>query len=224
MKITNIKQQVRRKDRYALYIDDKYSFSLGELELINSGIKIGRELSKEELDNLKDTAQVDKLYDRVLNYLAIRPRSEWEIRTYLKNKLNHKPSVYKVAPCKQEETGHITDAKEMIEKILNKLSNAGLVNDEAFARAWIGNRRLLKLTSKRRLIQELRQKRLDGGIIDKVLAEDETNELTVLRELVSKKRQQSRYQDDLKLMQYLSRQGYNYNDIKAAIYGNSNDA
>ncbi len=196
MKITDIKLQQKRKDRYAIYVDGKYSFSLGEMELLNSGLKIGQELTKEELDTLKDTAQVDKLYDRVLNYLAIRARSEWEIREYLKRKKSPTP---------------------LIERILSKLSNAGLVNDEAFARAWVGNRRLLKPTSKRRLIQELRQKRLDGDIIDKVLAEDETDELEVLRELVAKKRQQSRYQDNLKLMQYLSRQGYSYTDIKEAL-------
>jgi len=38
-----------------------------------------------------------------------------------------------------------------------------------------------------------------------------------LRELIAKKRQQSRYQDKLKLMQYLSRQGFGYGDIKTVL-------
>lgn len=195
-KVTNIKQQVKRKDRYAVYVDEKYSFSLGELELINSGIKIGLELSREELDRLKDTSQLDKLYDKVLNYLAIRQRSEWEIKEYLKSKK---------APTLAYET------------ILNKLSDAGYIDDQKFAEAWLANRRLLKSISKRRLVQELRQKHIDSEIIDKVLEQDETSDLSTLHQLIVKKRQHTKYQDDLKLMQYLARQGYNYGDIKQAL-------
>ena len=44
MKITAIKQQVKRQDRYSIYGDGKYLFSFSESELLNSGIKIGQEL------------------------------------------------------------------------------------------------------------------------------------------------------------------------------------
>ena len=79
------------------------------------------------------------------------------------------------------------------------------------------NRRLLKAVSKRRLMQELRQKRIADDVIQQVLAEDETDDRNVLRELVERKRRQSKYQDNLKLMQYLARQGFSYDDIKAAL-------
>jgi regulatory protein len=92
------------------------------------------------------------------------------------------------------------------------------LNDEAFARAWIENRRLLKPISLRRLTQELRQKHLSNDVIEQVLAEDETDELETLRELVAKKQLQSKYRDnELKFMQYLARQGFNYGDIKQAL-------
>ena len=79
------------------------------------------------------------------------------------------------------------------------------------------NRRLLKSISKRRLAQELRQKRISDDIIQTALNNDEADELGVLRELIAKKRLQTRYQDDLKLMQYLSRQGFSYGDIKTVL-------
>ncbi|HSX52908.1 MAG TPA: RecX family transcriptional regulator [Patescibacteria group bacterium] len=202
MKITSIKQQVKRKDRYAVHVDGKYSFSLGELELINSGLRLGQELNKTELEELEDKAKLDKAYDRALGLVAIRQRSKWEITDYLKRK-----------KYEQEE----------IENILNKLSRAGYVDDLAFATAWVNNRRLLKPISKRKLIQELRQKRVSSEIINQVLAADETIEAEVLHELVVKKRQQTKYKDDLKLMQYLSRQGYNYGDIKEAMQVESED-
>ncbi len=198
MKITDIKQQVKNQSRYSIFVDGKYSFSLSELALINSGLHTGQEVTKEELESLKDTAKLDKAYNRALALVARRSRSEWELRDYLKRKEYDEP---------------------IITEILNRLSNYGYVDDEAFARMWVENRRLLKSTSKRRLAQELRQKRISSEIIDKVLAEDETDELEVLRELVASKRKLPRYQDDLKLMQYLARQGFSYDDIKAVLHG-----
>lgn len=196
MKISSIRQQQKRADRYSIYIDDKYAFSLSELELLNLGLKIGQELSREEQRHLAETAALDKAYDQVLNYLAIRPRSEYEIHTYMRQK-KYDPGTSR--------------------KILNRLSEKGRLNDEAFARAWVENRRLLKPVSKRRLRLELRQKRIANDIIDRVLAADETDERGVLKELVERKRKQSRYQDDLKLMQYLMRQGFNYEDVKSVM-------
>ena len=194
MKITNIKQQAKRQDRFSIFVDEKYVFSLGESELLTSGIKIGDELSKEQLKQLKGRAVEVKTMDRVARYIALRPRSRWEIEQYLKRKNTPAP---------------------LQEAILNKLSVNGLVDDEAFARAWVNNRRLLKPMSRRRLVQELRLKRVDSSIIDDVLEEDETSDLITLHQLIQKKR--SYYKDDLKLMQYLARQGYNYSDIKEAL-------
>ncbi len=196
MQITDIKQQVRRADRYSIYVDEKYVFSLSESGLLSSGLRIGKELSPEELAGYKDTAVQDKAYDQGLNYLAIRPRSEWEVRQYLKRK--------QLFPA-------------LIDTILNKLSMNGYIDDAAFARAWVENRRLLKATSARRLSQELRAKRVNDTAITAALQADETDELEVLRLLVAKKRKITRYQDDLKLMQYLARQGYNYDDIKSVL-------
>jgi regulatory protein len=196
MKITAIKQQVKRADRYSIYLDGKYSFSLGEHELLKLGLHSGQELTDEELASYQDESAFGKWFDKTLNLLSFRLRSEWELRDYLRRK-----------DCPPEIT----------ERILNKLSINGYVNDEQFARRWVENRRLLKATSRRRLSQELRAKRISTDIIDTVLAEDkeETDEQEVLRQLVEKKR--ARYPDQLKLMQYLARQGYSYDDIKQVL-------
>jgi SOS response regulatory protein OraA/RecX len=77
---------------------------------------------------------------------------------------------------------------------------------------------LLKSVSRRHLLQELRAKHIADDIAQQVLAEDETDELQTLRELVNRKRQQTRYQDELKLMQYLARQGFQYDDIKSVLH------
>lgn len=198
VKISAIKQQLKRQDRYSIYVDGKYVLSLSEGDLIRTRLKIGQVLDEQELLDLKDQSVLGKAYERALNLLSHRPRSEWELYDYLKRKQYD---------------------EDVIRLTLTRLREHGYVDDMAFARRWVENRRLLRPTNKRRLSQELRQKRIADEIIEQVLTEDETDEYAVLRELVDRKRQQSKYQDDLKLMQYLSRQGFNYEDIKSVLSG-----
>lgn len=196
VKITNIKQQQRRTDRYSIYIDNKYFFSLSGEELINSGLKTGTELTELDMSMLKSRAVLDKAYDRALNLISHRSRSEGELRDYLKR--------------------HKYDSNT-IDQTLNRLRKFGYINDADFARRWVENRRLLKPTSKRKLSLELRQKYISDEIIRQTLEDDSADELEILRKLIINKRRQTKYQNDVKLMQYLSRQGFAYDDIKSVL-------
>lgn len=196
VKITDIKQQVKRQSRYSIYVDGKYAFSLSDTELLKSGIRIGKEYDEAALGELQSTALLDKAMMRALDYLARRPRSEWEIRDYLKRKEYDSPTI---------------------EVILNKLSDNGYIDDVKFAEAWVASRRLLKPTSLRRLRQELLQKHVDTAVIDLALESGEGNERAALKEVIAKKRRQNRYQDQEKLIAYLLRQGFNYADIKDVL-------
>lgn len=198
MQVTDIKQQQKLAGRFSIFVDGKYGFSLSEQALLESGISIGKELSDEQVADLKVSSNFDKLYNQLLRYIAIRLRSRWEIEQYLKLK--------KVSGADQKD-------------LIDLLESRSWLDDEKFAETWVSNRRQLKATNKRRLKQELRAKRVSEEIIDKVLAADETDEEEVLSELVTSKRRQTRYQDDDKLMQYLSRQGFDYQAIKKAVKG-----
>jgi hypothetical protein len=46
MKITAIKQQVKRQGRYSIFVDDKYAFSLSENALLDQKITIGLEIGQ----------------------------------------------------------------------------------------------------------------------------------------------------------------------------------
>lgn len=198
MIVTAIKQQERLKGRYSIYVDGKYAFSLSADALLDAKLHNGQELDEQQLKTYKKLSQDDKAYGLALAYVARRIRSEWELRDYFRRK------GYEL---------------ELAEQLIVRLDKLGFVNDERFAEAWVSNRRLLKPVSKRRLTQELRQKRIDDEIIEEVLQEDVTDEQQVLRDLVVRKRKQTKYQDDLKLMQYLARQGFSYDDIKSVLSG-----
>ena len=194
--VSSIKQQAKHTDRYSIFVDGAYSFSLSEGELITSGLHSGQELSTEEVKTYKKISAQDKMYALVLQLVARRPRSERELRDYLRRK-------------NQDE--------QTTQNILNKLSDIGLLSDEAFARSWVESRRLLKPVSRRRLTQELRQKGIASDIIEIVMEEDQTSDTQTLQDLIERKRKQTKYRDGTKLMQYLSRQGYGYDDIKNAL-------
>lgn len=196
MKITAIKQQVKRSDRYSVFVEGKYSFSLSESGLLKTGLTNGQDINENDLSLLRNEALIDKAKTKAFDLLSRRPRSKWELEDYLGRK------------------GYET---EIIESTLNMLSNLGYVNDSDFAKRWISDRRLLKSTSKRRLTQELRQKKVPDDIIKEALSTDDTDEREVLKDLIARKRRQSRYQDNTKLIQYLARQGFNYDAIKEVL-------
>jgi regulatory protein len=196
MKITAIKTQVKREGWYSLFVDGKYAFSLSAEGLLDSGFVVGQELSQVELRGAKRQSQADKAYNLTLAYVARRMRSEGELHDYFRRK--------QYAP-------------ELSEQIMRRLRQFDFVNDAEFARRWVENRRLLKATSTKKLRLELKQKRISDDIIRSVLEADETDERQILRELVEKKRKQTRYQNNEKLMMYLARQGFSYDDIKAVL-------
>ncbi|MDB5170299.1 MAG: regulatory protein RecX [Candidatus Saccharibacteria bacterium] len=202
MKITSIKQQVKRSNRYSVFVDEQYSFSLSESALLESGLASGRELTFAEVDDYKRLSADDKVYNLALRYVAMRPRSAWELSTYLQRK----------------------DAPESLtESIIQKLTDLDLLNDGKFAASFVHNRQLLRPTSRRKLILELKQKRIAEEHIQSALEQNELSEADSLEQVIIKKRRQSKYQDDNKLMQYLARQGFGYGDIKSALAKNEDD-
>lgn len=194
MKVTEIKAQVKTAGRFSIFVDNKYAFSLSDTALLDRKLYIGQEIDEKQLKDLKQASDDDKAFGLALRYASLRPRSEWEIRSYLQRK--------KVTPA-------------LADKILNKLTDLNTVDDISFAKSWVESRRLLRPTSKRKLQQELRAKRVNDEAISQALSEDEADEQEILRALITKKR--PRYPDDLKLMQYLARQGFKYDDIKSAL-------
>jgi regulatory protein len=196
MKITKISQQVKQTDRYSVFIDEKYAFSLSQDALLKSNLASGQTLTDSGIEHYKQLSADDKVYGRALRYIAVRPRSIWEMEMYLRKKQ---------AP------------DELMRQLIEKLTVIGLLNDHLFAEMFVRNRRLLKPSSHRKLTLELRNKRISPDIITDVLGHDSQAERSALQAVIIQKRRQIKYQDELTLMQYLARQGFGYSDIKTAL-------
>jgi regulatory protein len=201
MKVTQLKQQVKRADRFSIYIDNKYSFSLSSDELLTSKLYVGLELTSSQLSDLVKLSENSLVKAQCNHYLSYRLRSKWEMETYLKRK-GYSPKI--------------------IDDTLKYLTDKKLVDDREFASRWIENRLLLKPTSINILKLELKQKHISSEIINSELKSREIDELPIINQLIEKKRQSSKYQDNLKLMQFLARRGFSYDLIKRALNDTSN--
>ncbi|MFZ1483429.1 MAG: RecX family transcriptional regulator [Candidatus Saccharimonadales bacterium] len=197
MKITAIKQQVKQKSRYSIFVDDEYAFSLGSDALLDAQLSIGREIDESELAAFKKLSSDDKAYGLTLAYIARRMRSEGELRDYFRRK--------------EYDEG-------LVDQLLERLKKSKWIDDVDFAERWVENRRQLKQSSTKKIRLELRQKHVASDIIDNVLGHQEEDEHKALKLLIEKKRRQTRYQDNQKLMAYLARQGFAYGDIKTALH------
>lgn len=101
---------------------------------------------------------------------------------------------------------------EVTERVFDRLTQKGYINDEKFARFWVENRNITKGASRRKLQAELAAKGVDRSIVDQLLSESDRNDGDELQKVIAKKRM--KYTDETKLMQYLARLGFGYDDIQ----------
>jgi regulatory protein len=207
VKITSISVQQRDKNRVNLSVDGKYRFSLDFSQLTELGVRVGNEYSETELADLENESQFGKLFMRALEYSLMRPHSQHELSQYL----------YRKTRDTLTKTGSIRKgvSKALTERVYNRIIEKGYVNDANFARYWIDNRQLRKGISKRKLQAELASKGVDRSIVESILLQTERSDEEEIQKIIEKKA--SRYDDEQKLIAYLARQGFSYDDIKQAI-------
>lgn len=211
MKISSISVQAKNPDRVNISIDGKYRFSLDVYQVGELGLKVGRELSDAELAGFEQESQFGKLYSRTLEYCLMRPHSAKEIKDYLWRKT--RVTKYK------SRNGEIKDregvSQDVADRVYSRLQDRGYIDDEKFAKFWIDNRNQIKGVSRKRLTIELRAKGVDASIIEHGLNSTDRNEQDELIKVIAKK--SMKYADERKLIEYLMRQGFRYDDIMDAL-------
>ena len=209
MKITSITEQARNKDRVNISVDGKYRFSLDLYQLVELKIKNGNEYSESELAVLEQESVFGKLYAKALEYCLIRPRSGREVRDYL----------YRKSRPTRDKTGKIWPGinSELSGRVFDRLMEKQYIDDVKFAHYWVENRSVAKGISKRKLIAELCAKGIDRNTINNELDSTDRSDESEIKKIIIKKR--SHYPDDNKMIAYLARLGFDYDDIKQALEG-----
>jgi regulatory protein len=145
--ITELRFQKRNKNRVNVHLDGQFAFGLAAIAAVR--LRVGQTLSDEEIARLQRQDGIERAYERALNFLSYRPRSEAEVRRNL-----HKKNV---------EDG-------VVEVVVGRLTRAGLLDDREFARYWVENRLQFNPRGARALRQELRQRGVSTSIITDTLA------------------------------------------------------
>ena len=196
-RITDIRQGVKNNNRANIFVNGKFSFSLDIAQLVDLKLKAGEEISEAELAEYKRMSEFGKLYQRTLEWVLTRPRSEKEVSDYLYKKVYEKKLD-----------------KDYISSIVEKLKSKKYLDDEVFARWYVENRFVKKGVSAKRLKLELAKKGVAREIVGRVLEDSERNDEDEIRKVIMKKR--AKY-DDEKLIQYLCRQGFDFELVKSLV-------
>lgn len=213
MKITSIKVQAKDKNRVNIEVDGVYRFSLTLFQLGDLKLKVGQEYSEKELATLEIESQFGKLYMRAIEYCLMRPHSAKEVRDYLYRKTLSRN-------VKSRKTGKVIKksgiSEDVTNRVFSRLEEKGYIDDERFASFWVNGRKNSKPISRRKLFSELLQKGVATEIIETALTEySDDDQESAIKKLILKKRKI--YGDDQKLLAYLARQGFRYDDIKKAL-------
>ncbi|RFU69408.1 recombination regulator RecX [Bacillus sp. V59.32b] len=199
--ITKITTQKKRKDRYNIYLDEEYAFSVDEEVLLKFQLKKGTDIDEFNLADIQYYDEIQKAFTLSLNYLSHRMRSESEIRTYLKKKEMVEP---------------------VIQEAVHKLYNYNYLDDLAFAEAFV--RTQINSGNKGPIIirQELKEKGVSEKNIDQALLQypfdiQEGHARKMAEKSIAKEKNISERALKQKLEQTLLRKGFSMDVITEAL-------
>lgn len=203
--ITKITVQQKQKDRYNIFTDDgkgeKYAFSVDEDVLIKHNLKKGLEIDEFALTEILFHDEIRKAYNRAVQYLAVRMRSEFEVRQYLQKKEIDEP---------------------IVKEVIHKLYQFQFLNDQEFALAYV--RTQMNTTDKGSvtLQQELKEKGIKNELIERALLEypiqmQQENAVKLAKKFFQKNSKDSSKVIKQKLEQMLIRKGYSFEMIQETI-------
>ncbi len=181
-------------------IDGTFAFAVTRLLAAEHHLQVGLTLAETDLDALLAAAEVERATDSALRFLAYRPRSTREVTDRLRQR------------------GYSNQA---IDGAIEKLRGWRYLDDQEFARFWVENRLEYRPSGSRRLRQELRQKGVDGEVVDQTIEAVGVDELPAAIELARKRVERLRGLDPIvrrrRLAGFLQRRGYGWDVVKPAI-------
>jgi regulatory protein len=191
--ITSITVQKKNKNRFNIFINGQYSFSLNRS--LAESLKPDDQLTQNKIKALKQTDEQDTAYSRALFYLKFRPRTRMEIERYLKGK-----NFSSVATT----------------STLSRLEGNGYINDFEFARLWIENRLRFKPKGSYALKAELRKKGIDDQIIIEVLMDFNETESAwaAISPRLTRLEKLEKNEFNKKIYSFLSYRGFDYSTCK----------
>jgi regulatory protein len=194
-KITALEPQARHPNRFNLYIDDR--FAMGLSAFVAARLRVGQVLSDAEMTALDSEENLEDAHEKALRFLEPRPRSTAEVRQHL---------LKKDVPA------------DVVTRVIEKLTGAGLLDDAAFAKYWVENREEFRPRAGRALRFELKRKGLADTAISDAIGKIDESESAYRAGLARARRlstlEYREFRD--KLVAFLARRGFSYEVAKRA--------
>jgi len=199
--ISKITQQKKDSERFNIFLDGQYAFSVHESILIKYHLTKGMELDPITFGELNYDNEINRAFNRALHYLTFRMRSEKEV----------------IDRLKKEEFG---DA--VISEALVKLRDLQFVNDEQFAEAFVKTKINTNHLGPRELQRQLKAKGIDEQLIQEQLEELTAEDIDLHAQQLAEKiaRKNEKHAPAVvkrKIEEHLLRKGYSYDIIKEAV-------
>lgn len=201
--VTQILEHPRKPGRYIVLVDGSEFATVSAETLAETKMRIGIVVDDALAARLNDAAEDTAMYDRALNLLSFRSRSSRELQRRLTEK---------------------GGSRERADRVIQRLLDAGLVNDGDFARQ-LTRSKLAGGASRRRVQQELFKRGVARDVADEAVAdvvEDEGLTDTDSIERVARKKWRTlRDLDDptrrRRLYGFLARRGFDSSDVSRVV-------
>ena len=190
-RITDIQKQKKNRTRVSIFIDGEFVCGLDEVAVASSRIKVGDEITADELKSVMETSELNSAFERAVGYLSLAPRAKKEIRKYLADK------------------GY---DKAIIDQTVEKLCAYHYIDDYLYAQSYIKSKS--KKYGAYRLSAELKLKGIDQAIIDELLSDaPEDNIIDIARKYL----RSHKCADKQKLKRFLAGRGFSWDSINGAV-------
>ena len=200
--ITKIEQQKRNPSRFNIYVNNEYATSVHEDVLVRCRLSKGQVIEDEDWMHILVQEERDKAKQTALKYARYKPRTQAEIERHLQAK-GYNP--------------------EYISATLVWLKSYGYVDDRAFAKAWVEERRRLHGKGRYALRQELKQKGIDEQWIAEALeAIDNEDERQLAYAWGQKRYERIKHlewsQIERRIGSFLQRKGFSLSNITDVLH------
>lgn len=200
-RITAIEVQARHPQRRSVFVDDEFLAGVDVEAVAALRLRVGQEVRPEDLKRLLEREEEVRARELCLRWLEAAPRT----RRQLADRLQRREVAGPVAV-----------------RVLDRLQDAGLINDQALARDWVRAQARAGGMGRRRLGVELARRGVPRADADAVLDQEAPpDEAAVCRELAERKAgaylRLERPVARRRLAGFLARRGFDAEAVRAAV-------
>ncbi len=193
--ITSILVAKGKKSRRHIYIDGEFVCTLDEFNVYKYRLKVGSEITREELEQISLESEVDTAFGLALNLISKMQKTTKQVFDYLSSK------GYPRIVCNS---------------VVKKLQEYKYVDDEQYAKMYVAT--YITKYGRAKIKFMLSNKGVSSQIIENVL-ENAPNQDDVVIEYTKKYMQNKDWnsQNYAKLSRFLANKGFGWSEINSAI-------